>query len=285
MKNTLKMILPKGHIQDKVLQLLKRIGLSFSANGRNYRPACIDTEVEVKVLRTQNIPMLVALGRHDCGFAGYDWVEERQADVIELLDLGFDSVKVVAAVPEELAGENLITRRLVVASEYRRLTEEYIKQKKLDAIFVQTYGATEALPPEDADMIIDNTATGGTLRSNRLVIIDEIMASTTRFICNRQALEDPWKRRKMEELKMLMQSTITADKRVLLEMNVPDDCFEAVVAILPCMKAPTVSPLHSEEGFAVKAAVPSTDVPKLIPELIKAGARDILEYKLEKIVV
>ncbi|TKJ32227.1 MAG: ATP phosphoribosyltransferase [Planctomycetes bacterium B3_Pla] len=285
MEKILRMILPKGHPGEKVVELLGRIGLRFSAADRSYRPACSDGEVEAKFLRPQNIPRLVELGRHDCGFTGLDWVVEENADVVELMDLGLDPVRIVAAVPEELVrSADYASRELVVASEYRKITMDYIEKKKLNCVFVQSYGATEALPPEDADMIIENTSTGTTLEENRLVIVEEIMKSTTRFICNKEALEDQWKKRKLDEICMLMKGALNADRRVLLEMNVPGECFEAVVAALPCMKAPTVSGLHNEEGYAVKAAVPVDEVPGLIPKLKEMGARDILEYKLEKIV-
>jgi ATP phosphoribosyltransferase len=286
MKEPLKILLPKGRIQDKVQRLLERIGVSILANGRNLRPTCSDPGIEAKILKPQNIASLVALGRHDAGFTGHDWVVEQDADVVEILDLGFDPVRIVAAVPEALAASEAWRRGpIVLASEYRNLAEEYIRSKELDAVFVQSFGATEALPPEDADMILDNTATGSTLRQNRLVIVDEILRSTTRFVANRRALEDPEKARKIEEMRMLMRSSLDAQARVLLEMNVPEACFSAVVQGLPCMRSPTVAPLHNEKGFAVKVAVPVSDAPRIITELVSAGARDILEYRLEKIVV
>lgn len=283
----IKLILPKGRIQEKVQRLLERTGMAVSGTSRSYRPACADEGIEIKVLKPQNVPEMVALGRHDCGFTGRDWVLEQGSDVIELLDLGFDPVTIVAAVPEEMADSYAkLDRKLVLASEYRKLAMDYIEKKKLDAVFVQAYGATEALPPEDADMIIDNTATGSTLRTNRLAVVDELMKSTTRFICNRDAYEnDPGKRARLDEMVMLMKSTLEADKRRLLEMNVPTDKFEALIKDLPCMKAPTVAELQGGQGFAVKIALPAADVCEWIPRLIKAGATDILEYKLEKIVV
>lgn len=287
----LRLMIPTGHIQEKVLNLLKQIGLSFLSDGRSYRPECSDPAIIAKSLKAQNIPHLVALGRHDCGFSGYDWIVEQQADVVELLDLGFDPVRIIAAMPEELlykaSGETSKRdeKPLVVASEYRRLALQYIENKGLNAVFVQTFGATEALPPEDADIIIDNTATGNTLRHNRLAIADELMRSTTRFICNKNALENPLKRKKLEEMTMLMKSAIRAKDRVLLEMNVPAECFEKLVANLPCMRSPTISPLHNNGGFAIKIAVRSSEVPALIPRLVTLGATDILEYKVEKIVI
>lgn len=286
----LKLTLPGGRIQEKVLRLLEQIGVSFQQTGRSYRPVCNDNQIEAKILRAKNIPGLVALCRHDCGFAGRDWIYEQNAEVVELLDLGFDPVRIVAAMPEELADlgmERLASsgRKLIVASEYQRLASDYIKKENLDAVFVHAYGATEALPPEDADIIIDNTASGATLRQNRLRIVAELMRSSTRFICNASALENPLKRKKLEEMTMLMKSTIQAREKVLLEMNVPAAVFEKIVNDLPCMKAPTVSKLHNSDGYAVKIAVSTKEVPELIPRLVALGATDILEYKLEKIVV
>lgn len=287
-QSALYMTIPTGRIQDKVLALLGQIGVSFDLTGRSYRPQCSDSGIETKMLKGQNIPSMVALGRHDCGFSGFDWISEQQADVVELLDLEYDPVSIVAAMPEELAAAGRSvwsTRPLVIASEYRRLTTCYVERNRLNAIFVQTFGATEALPPEDADMIVDNTATGRTLKHNRLVVVDELMRSTTRFICNREAYEDKGKRRKLDELTMLMKSALRAKEKVLLEMNVARQDFERVVANLPCMRAPTVSELYNGEGYAIKIAVPVKDVPALIPQLVALGARDILEYKLEKIVI
>jgi ATP phosphoribosyltransferase len=283
----LKLTLPNGRIQEKVIRLLGQIGVEFAQTGRSYRPICSDPLIETKMLRAKNIPGLVALGRHDCGFAGRDWIYEQDADVVELLDLGFDPVRIVAAMPEDLVkgGKDAIKgRKLIVASEYHRLSNDYIKKENLDAVFVHAYGATEALPPEDADIIIDNTASGATLRQNRLEIIAELMRSSTRFFCNKAALENPAKKKKLEEMAMLMRSTLQAREKVLLEMNVPADKFEGIVSGLPCMKAPTVSKLHNSEGFAVKIAVSTREVPGLIPRLVEMGATDILEYKLEKIV-
>lgn len=283
----LKLTLPNGRIQEKVLRLLEQIGIGFHQTGRSYRPVSTDSSIEAKMLRAKNIPGLVALGRHDCGFAGKDWIYEQDADVVELLDLGFDPVRIIAAMPEELlaAGKDAYKgRQLIVASEYERLSRDYIKKEGLNAVFVHAFGATEALPPEDADIIIDNTATGATLRQNRLEIIADLMKSSTRFICNKAALENPFKKKKLEEMTMLMKSTLQAREKVLLEMNVPAEVFDKIVSGLPCMKAPTVSKLHNSSGFAVKIAVSTKEVPELIPRLVEMGATDILEYKLEKIV-
>jgi ATP phosphoribosyltransferase len=287
--STLKLVLPKGRIQEKVLALLGNIGVNFKSTSRSYRPQCSDATIEAKIMKAQNIPTLVDLGRHDCGFTGGDWIYEHQADVVTVLDLGYDPVQIVAAIPEDLLNseanpfENK-SRQIVVASEYKRCTEDFIKKHDLNAVYLQSYGATEAFPPEDADIIVDNTATGTTLRMNRLAIVDVITTSTTRFIASKHAMNDPAKRQKIEEMKMLMEATLRATQRVLLEMNVSNTAFDGVIALLAghSMNSPTVSDLFNHEGFAVKVAVPTKQVHILIPELVKAGATDILEYKLEK---
>jgi len=284
----LKLTLPTGRIQDKVIRLLEQIGIAFLSTGRSYRPVCTDSTIITKMLKAQNIPALVALGRHDCGFSGRDWIYEQSADVVELLDLGFDPVRIIAAMPEDLVDAQVSRggsgRKLIVASEYERLAKDFIKQENLDAIYVHAFGATEALPPEDADIIIDNTSSGATLRQNRLKIIGELMKSSTCFIANKAAMENPLKRKKLEEMTMLMKSTILARQKVMIEMNVAEELFEKIVGDLPCMKAPTVSKLHNAGGYAVKIAVQTSEVPELIPRLVKLGATDILEYKVEKIV-
>ena len=285
----LKMVVPKGRLQENVQELLKRSGIRLAFNGRTYRPVCSDPAVAVKLLKPQNIPAMVALGRHDCGFVGYDWIVEQHLDnnetLIERLDLGFNPVKIIAAVPEALTDDTVFrSAPRIIASEYETLTQQYIEKKGLDAVFIKAHGATEALPPEDADMIIDNTATGQTLKTNRLVIVDELLRSTTRFVCSRTAWNDPWKQEKLLQLEMLMKSCLNADKKVLLEMNVDPAHFDQLIVELPSMQSPTISPLYNEAGFAIKIAVPAGDVAQLIPKLVQLGARDILEYSLEKIV-
>ncbi len=291
----LRLTLPKGRIQENILKLLERIGFTFKLGPRSYRPQVNDSRIQAKVLKPQNIPSLIALGRYDCGFSGHDWAEElRIADpklgeeLVEYFDLGFDPVRIVVASPEQFLEQHQgvlpMTQRLVVATEYLQLTTRYVQEKQLDAHIVRSYGATEALPPEDADVIVDNTSTGTTLVQNRLAIVDTVLHSTTRFMVNKSALACPEKREFMDELVLLMKSAKEADRRVLLEMNVPLEAFDALVKTLPCMKSPTVSPLFGDEGFAVKVAVPKSEVSKLIPQLVRLGAQDILEYQLEKIV-
>jgi len=281
----LKIVIPKGSIFEGVIRLFNDAGIYININERVYRPVVNDPELQIKILRPQNIPDLVEIGSHDAGFTGKDWVIESNADVIEIMDLKLDPVKIVSAIPETNEISTLRKKRIIVASEYERLTRDFLKKEGFRYKFLRTYGATEVFPPEDADMIIDNTATGNTLREHKLKIYKVIMESTTRFIAGRQTLKEPWKRNKIQELKMLFQSVLDARERVMLEMNVPREKFDRIVKILPCMRSPTVAPLYGEKGFAVKIAVKRSEVVKLIPRLKKLGATDILEYEFRKVVV
>ncbi len=281
----LKMVIPKGRIYNSVINLLNDAGFGVETAERVYIPRVEDSEIEAKIMKPQNIPKLVELGSHDVGFTGYDWVVETRVNIIEVLDLGFDKVKIVAAVPESLAELDLKKRKLIVASEYERIASDFLRKEKYNFLLIRTFGATEVFPPEDADMIIDNTSTGRTLKEHNLHVIKTVLESSTRFIANRSALDDPWKREKIEEMKMLFRAVLDARERVMLEMNVSKEKFEEIIKILPCMRSPTVAPLYSEQGFAVKAAVKKNEVIKLIPLLKKHGATDILEYEFRKVVL
>lgn len=270
--------LPKGRMQDGVLSLLAEAGIHVHFDSRGYRPRLSQPGFDAKLLKPQNIVEMLSAGSRDLGFAGADWVAELQVDVIELVDLGLDPVQLVAAAPVRLlAGGKLPTdRHLVLASEYERLARQWIADNGLDARFVRSYGATEVFPPEDADCIVDNTATGSTLRANGLEIVDTLMRSSTRLYANPAALEDPVRRSAIEDLVMLVNSVLEARTRVVVELNVPRDRLEAVVAILPSMREPTVSPLHGDAGYAVKVAVLRSDLPRLIPRIKERGGCDIV---------
>ena len=205
---------------------------------------------------------MLHVGSRDIGFAGADWVAELGAEVVELLDTGLDPVSVVAAATPTFADGGLAQAPFVVASEYQRLTRDWLERRGLQATVVRSYGATEVFPPEDADCIVDNMATGETLRANGLVIVDELMRSSTRLYANPHALERPAKREPIERLVLLLRSVLDARQRVMLEVNVPADRLEAVIAVLPSMREPTMAPLHGNQGFAVKAAVRGAIFPK-----------------------
>ncbi len=274
---TLRLGLPKGAIEKGVSSLLSDAGIGVTPTARGYRPAVSLPRTEAKLLKPQNIVEMLALGSRDVGFAGADWVSEMDAKVVELLDTELDPVEVVAAAPFGLATDGrLPPRRLVVASEYESLTRAWIERRGLDAEFVLSFGATEVFPPEDADVIVDNTATGTTLRANGLEIVDTLLASSTRVYASPQAMEHRAKRARIEDLTMLLTSVLDARRRVMLELNAPEERLEAIVALLPCMREATIAPLYGNSGYAVKAAVPRSDLPKIVPAIKAAGGTDIV---------
>ncbi len=282
MNNKLKLAIPKGRLYDEVVKLLKDAGFIVSENGRCYRPSVNDPEIEVKIMKPQNIPILVELGSQDIAFAGYDWVVEQEADVTELIDLQLNPVRLVAAVlTGRLVSKNNSIR---VASEYERISKKFLEKEGLDYVFIKSFGATEAFIPEDADMIIDNSATGRTLKENGLVIFKEVLSSSTRLIANKASLEDPWKKKKIDDFLMLIMSILEGRKRLLLEMNVAEEYLEKLIPLLPCMKSPTVAKLYGDQGYAVKIAVEKEKVGKLIPLLKENGATDILVFNLKKVI-
>ncbi len=282
---SLRLGLPKGRMQDGIFSLLAEAGIRVHADARGYRPSLPLPGIEAKILKPQNIVEMLHAGSRDLGFAGADWVAELDVSLIELLDTGLDPVRVVAAAPVPLLVDGrLPARRLVVASEYQRLTRAWIERAGLDAAFVHSYGATEVFPPEDADCIVDNTATGATLRENGLHILDEVMRSTTRLYANPAVLDDPPRRDLIEDFCMLLRSVLEARERVILEVNVTSAQLNEVIAILPAMRKPTISPLHGHAGYAVKSAVPREALPQLIPAIRAAGGADIVVTKPAQIV-
>lgn len=281
----IRLALPKGRMYESVARLMADAGFSIRPDGRNYRPLCANPRFELKILKPQNIVRMVELGSHDLAFTGHDWVVELGADVEELLDTGLDPVRVVAAAPPDRADLSALRRRgrVVVASEYERLTRTWVEASGLDCLFVRSHGATEVFPPDDADLIVDNTATGQTLIENGLQELDTLLRSSTRLIANPRFLQEG-RSAVVEELLLLLRSVLDARQRVMLEMNVAAERLEALLAVLPCMRRPTVSSLAHESGYAVKSAVPRGEVRRLIPVLRAAGATDILEYPFAKVV-
>jgi ATP phosphoribosyltransferase len=283
-KDLVHLALPKGRMEQGVLALLADAGIRVTFGRRGYRPSLSLAGFETKILKPQNIVEMLHLGSRDVGFAGADWVAELSAELIELLDTGLDPVAVVAAAAPEFADGGLARAPFVVASEYERLTRAWLERRGLRATFVHSYGATEVFPPEDADCIVDNMATGETLKANGLSIVDELMRSSTRLYAHPQALERPAKRERIETLVLLLRSVLDARERVMLEVNVAAECLEAVIEVLPSMREPTMAPLHGDQGFALKAAVPRKDLPRVIPAIKARGGTDIVVTALAQIV-
>ena len=274
-------------MQHGVLELLAEAGLPVRLSDRSYRPRLHLPGIDAKLLKPQNICEMLHAGSRDVGFAGWDWVIEKELDdeVVDVLDTSLDPVRIVAAAPTSiLVDGRLPDRPLVVASEYRTLTQRWIREEGLDATFVRSYGATEVFPPEDADVIVDNTATGDTLRANNLAIVGELMRSSTRLIASRRALDDPARRARIDDLALLIRSVIDARTRVMLELNVAADRLDAVTALLPSMRQATISSLHGDAGFAVKSAVPRKALAELIPALKAAGGSDLVVTPIAQLV-
>lgn len=281
----LKLTLPKGRQQQEVFALFAEAGIHIRNAEQEYRPACSDSRFEIKLLKAANIPRLVEFGAHDLGLTGRDWVRETNSDVVELLDTGLLPVRIVAAAPDGRDPFSTVRdRALIVASEYENLTRAYMGKKQAAYHYVRSYGATEVFPPEDADLIVDNTASGSTLRSHGLEIIDELLTSSTLVIAHRKTLDDPAAREIIDELLLLLGSVLEGRRRVLLDMNVRADRLDAVIALLPAMKSPTIQRLHGEAGYAVRVAVRREQVPALLPAIRRAGATDILQTAIQKVV-
>lgn len=277
--------IPKGRIESGVTSLLADAGIRLRSGQRGYRPVPSVPGYEVKLLKPQNIVEMLAAGSRDAGFAGADWVAEKGADLVELLDTRLDPVRVVAAAPETLLIDGrLPVRRLVVASELERIASGWIASRDLDATLVRSYGATEVFPPEDADVIVDISATGETLAANGLVAVEEIMSSSTRLYASREAMDIPAKKLAIEGLVLSLESVLEARGRAMVELNVSPEDVEHVIEVLPCMREPTIATLHGSVGLAVKAAVPRSELPGLIPLLKTRGATDIVVSSLEQIV-
>ena len=280
-----RLALPKGRIQAGVLELLSAAGVTVRTGARGYRPSLSLDGFETKLLKPQNIVEMLAAGSRDLGFVGADWVAEKGADLEELLDTGLDPVRVVAAAPSSLLADGRPARSpLVVASEYERLTRQWMERTGLEGSVVRTYGATEVFPPEDADAIVDNVATGATLAANGLEVFGEVMASSTRLYACRAALAQPAKRAAIEALTLLLESVLEARRRAMLDLNVGREALDRVVEALPCLDRPTIAGLAGQDGFAVRAAVPRSDLPRLVPALRALGASDLVVTRPEQIV-
>jgi len=275
--------LPKGRMFTSLVALLGQAGLGVKEYERSYRPKASDPRVELKILKPQNIPALVELGRHDLGFTGYDWIAESGCRVETLDDLELEPVDIVAAAADGWSPPKAGAAPLVVASEYENLSRRFLEKKGWAYRFVRSYGATEVFPPEDADLIVDNSATGRTLRENGLMVVERLLSSSTRFIGSESSLRRPDVRQFADDLVLLMRGVRAAQTRVMLELNVANGNLDEVIRLLPAMKSPTVSQL-ADGSHVLKAAVPLSEVPRLVPRLKQLGASDILEYPIRKVI-
>jgi len=284
--------LPKGSLEEQTLLLFREADLEVKRTERDYNPVIGDARIsKVKILRPQEIPRFVEMGYFDLGISGLDWVKETGARVREVARLNYSktgegTVRIVVAVhrDEPIDDAREIRPGSRVTTEYPELTREYFGRLGIPVRIFPSYGASEAKVPDLMDVVVDLTETGSTLRRNGLKIIGQIMESHTVIIANRESFEDAGKRRAIEEIVTLLLGVIEARRQVLLSMNVPAGAMERVVAALPALKRPTVSRLHGIDYYSVQTVVNKRDVNVLIPGLKAAGAEDILEIPITKIV-
>ena len=282
--------LPKGSLQDATIRMMRRAGWSVNVSERSYYPAVDDEELEIVLLRAQEIPRYVEDGVLDCGITGHDNVLESQADVHEVAELIYSKAtsrpyRWVLAVPQNssISGpQDLQGKR--IATELVGVTRRYLEKHGVVADVEFSWGATEVKVPDLVDAIVEGTETGSTLRAHGLKIIDELLSSTTRLVANRASFEDKWKRAKIETLALLLQAAMAAQSKVGLKMNAPRAGLEEILALLPSMKNPTISQLSdSADWVAVEIIAEEKQVRDLIPLLRKAGATGIIEYPLNTV--
>ncbi|MEN6356556.1 MAG: ATP phosphoribosyltransferase [Armatimonadota bacterium] len=286
----LKVALPKGSLQEATFGLFRKAGWDFRVSSRSYHPSCDDNEIEATLLRAQEIARYVEAGVLDVGITGYDNVCECEADVHEVCELHYSKATTkpyrwVLAAPKDsgIKGpKDLEGKR--VATELVNVAKRYFQENGVNCHVEFSWGATEVKVPELVDAIVEGTETGSTLKAHGLEIIDTLLVSTTRLIANKDAWNDKWKRRKIENIAMLLQAALTADGLVGLKMNIPCDKLDAILAELPSLKKPTISPLADEGWVAAEIIVEEHAVRELIPSLKRAGASGIVEYALNKVI-
>ncbi len=289
-KDTLKLIIPKGSLEQATVDLFRRAGWNINISPRSYFPSVDDDEIMLARLRAQEISRYVESGTFDAGLTGKDWVLENDSDVVVIDDLVYSKVsptpaRWVLAVdaesnyqkPEDLEGKR-------IATELVRFTRKFFAERNTNVDVEFSWGSTEAKVKEGVvDAIVDVTETGNTLRANGLRIIHTLLTTNTQLIANREAYKNPFKKDKIQQIHLLLQAALEAAKMVGLKMNVPKEKLEKVIKLLPSLNAPTVSGLYKSEWFAVEVVVSEQIVRSLIPRLLKAGATGIIEYGLNKV--
>ncbi len=291
MEEKLKLGIPKGSLQNATIALFKRSGWRIDINGRSYFPDINDDTIECAICRAQEMSRYVESGTLDAGLTGEDWISENESDVRIVEDLVYSKVsqrpaRWVVAVPynsdveslEDLAGKK-------IATELVNFTKTYFAERGIDVKVEFSWGATEAKVVSGlADAVVEVTETGSTIKAHGLKIIHELLKTNTKLIANHAAWANPQKREKIEQVALLLKGALVAEKMVGLKMNVPEAKLKEVVALLPSLNAPTVSPLYQSDWFAVETVVASSVVRDLIPELLNNGAEGIIEYPLNKVI-
>jgi ATP phosphoribosyltransferase len=282
--------LPKGSLQEATFLMMKKAGFVIRTGSRSYFPDIDDKELEGRLIRAQEISNYVERGMLDAGITGYDWIVENGSDVVQVAELlyakqGLRPVRWVVAVPEDSSIRTIADlggKR--IATEAVGLTKRFLADNKIEATVEFSWGATEVKAPELVDAIVELTETGSSLRANRLRIVATVLESTTRLITNKTAWQDPWKRKKIEQIALLLQGALNAESKVLLKMNARSEAVAAVTRILPSLHAPTVNPLQEAGWVAIESVVDEAVVRVIIPQLKMSGAEGIIELPLNKVI-
>lgn len=286
----LKLGIPAGSLQEATGALFQRAGYNIKFSSRSYYPTIDDDEIECLLIRAQEMARYVEQGILDAGITGHDWVLETGADVVEICELVFSKVsrrpvRWVLCVPEDSpiqSVRDLQGKR--IATEAVGLTRAYLARHGVEAQVEFSWGATEVKPPRLADAIVEVTETGSSLRANNLRIVDEVLQSTTRFIANRSAYDDDWKRQKLDNIALMLKSCLNAEGKVGLMMNVPRAQLERVLQVLPALQKPTIAALSDPDWVDVNTIVDESVVRTIVPALKAAGARGLVEYVINKII-
>ena len=287
----LKLGVPKGSLENATTELFRRAGYNLTTSSRSYFPVIDDAEIECMLIRAQEMARYVEDGILDAGITGLDWVQENGANVRAVCDLvyakqSFGKVRWVLAVPENSTVTSVKDLEgKIIATELVATTKRYLAENGVTAKVEFSWGATEVKPPELADAIVEVTETGSSLRANKLRIVETVLESNTQLIVNLQSWEDPEKRRKLEDISMLLQGAIAARGKVGLMLNVKRGDLDAVLQVLPALRQPTISSLSDNEWLAVNTIIDEPVVRVIIPRLKEAGAQGIVEYPLNKIVM
>lgn len=289
----LKLVLPKGSLEKATLELFEEADLKVKRDSVVSYKALIDDPrvIDVRILRPQEIPRYVSEGLFDLGITGRDWIEETSSDVVSLGELQYSKatskpVRIIVAVPEDSPYQSVadLPAGVRVSSEYPEITKRFFADKGVDADIRLSYGATEAKVPDIVDCIVDITETGRALRAAGLKIIDTMLSSYTELIANKESAADPDKAHAMEQLKTLLDGVLEARGKVLVKLNVASSALDDVIGLVPAMKTPTVNQLYGDAGYAVETVVPKSAINTLIPALKDAGATDIIELPIAKII-
>ena len=287
----LKLGIPKGSLENATVDLFRRAGFQITTSSRSYFPAIDDPEIECMLIRAQEMARYVEDGVLDAGLTGRDWVEENEAHVENVADLiyakqSFGKVRWVLAVPEASPYKSVKDLQgKIIATELVAATKRYLERNGVTAKVEFSWGATEVKPPELADAIVEVTETGSSLRANKLRIIETVLESNTQLIANTASWKDPEKRQKLEDMRMLLEGAINALGKVGLMLNVEKINLDAVLAVLPALKRPTISTLSEDGWLAVNTILEESTVRTIIPRLKAAGAQGIVEYPLNKIIM